>query len=69
MKRSEPIACRRCGKRPLSKNEMGLNRKLLDLETKEFFCLRCLADYLEVTPEELLSKIEDFKEEGCKLFS
>ena len=28
----------------------------------------CLADFLNVTVEELLDKIEEFKEEGCELF-
>jgi len=28
----------------------------------------CLAEYLGCTVEELLDKIEEFKEEGCKLF-
>ena len=31
-------------------------------------CLPCLAEYLEVTEEELLAKIEEFKNEGCTLF-
>lgn len=32
------------------------------------FCLSCLAEQLEVTEEELVDKINEFKEEGCKLF-
>lgn len=32
-------------------------------------CLPCMADYLDVTEEDLLAKIEEFKQEGCKLFS
>ena len=37
-------------------------------------CLRnqqetaCLADYLDVTVDDLNEKIEEFKDEGCKLF-
>ena len=30
--------------------------------------MTCLADYLGVTEEELLAKVEEFKEEGCTLF-
>lgn len=30
--------------------------------------LDCLAEYLDCTVQELLDKIEEFKEEGCKLF-
>lgn len=69
MKRSIEHSCRVCSKTPLTKNEVGLTKKLLDSNAKEFFCLNCLAEYLEVTPDELLAKIEEFKEEGCKLFS
>ena len=59
--------CYVCGKE-LSKNEIGLTRKLIDDKAESFYCLPCLAEYLEVTEEELLAKIEEFKEEGCKLF-
>ena len=61
-------ACYDCGKKPLSKDEIGVTKKLLGKDTKKFYCLHCLADYLEVTVEELLAKIDEFKEEGCSLF-
>lgn len=35
---------------------------------KTFYCMDCLADYLGTTTEELMEKIEEFKDEGCKLF-
>lgn len=60
--------CRICGKIPLSKDEIGLTKKLLDAEAKEFFCLACLADYLEVEEDFLQEKIQEFKDEGCMLF-
>ena len=60
--------CYVCGKNNLSKNEIGITKKLISEKTKQFYCLPCLADYLEVTETELLDKIEEFKEEGCKLF-
>lgn len=61
-------SCYVCGKVSLSKNEIGLTRKLLDKDTRCFYCLDCLADYLGVTTDELLAKIEAFKEQGCKQF-
>lgn len=64
----ETKQCYVCGKSPLSKDEIGLAKKLIDKKTKQFYCLSCLADYFEVTEEELLAKIEQFKEEGCTLF-
>jgi biotin operon repressor len=60
--------CKICFKSPLNKDEIGINKKLLGTDIKSFFCLDCLADYLECTEGELLDKIEEFKEEGCTLF-
>ena len=60
--------CYVCGKMSLSKDEIGLTKKLIDKKSQIFYCLPCLADYLEVTQEELLAKIEEFKEAGCILF-
>ena len=48
---------------------VGLNKKLLGENVSKFFCLPCLADNLEVTVEDLLAKIEEFKAPGCKLFT
>ena len=52
----------------LSKDEKALNKKLIDKNIKHFMCLKCLANYLEVSEEALSEKIEEFKEEGCVLF-
>ncbi len=61
-------ACYVCGKKPLSKDEIGITIKLLGKEEKRKYCISCLAEYLEVTELELMDKIEEFKEEGCTLF-
>lgn len=61
-------SCYVCGKSPLSKNEIGLTKKIIDNKATQFYCLSCLAEMLEVTEEELLAKIEEFKDEGCTLF-
>lgn len=47
---------------------VGLNMKLFGENVSNFFCLPCLAESLDVTEEELLAKIEEFKAQGCKLF-
>ena len=60
--------CYVCGKSPLTKDEIGINKKIIDKKATQFYCLPCLAEFLEVTEEELLAKIEEFKSEGCKLF-
>jgi hypothetical protein len=62
------IDCVVCSKSPLTRDEIGLTKKLIDQKATSFYCLQCLAEYLEVTVDELLDKIEDFKEEGCTLF-
>ena len=51
-----------------SKNEIGLNKKLMGEPVEKIFCLNCLAVHLDTTQEDLLEKIEDFKNEGCTLF-
>ena len=61
------IICYLCEKQ-LDKNAIGLTKKLLDKNSKRFYCIDCLAEYLEVDTEILLAKIEEFKEQGCKLF-
>lgn len=60
--------CYVCGKENLSKNEVGLVKKMIDKKSTVFYCLPCLAEYFEVTEDELIAKIEEFKEEGCTLF-
>jgi len=64
----EKKSCYICGKEALSKNEIGLTKKLLDKDSKRFYCLDCLAEYLEIDTEFLLAKVEELKEQGCKLF-
>jgi predicted nucleic-acid-binding Zn-ribbon protein len=60
--------CYVCGKENLSKNEIGLTKKLLNRNATRFYCIDCLAEYLEVDTEFLLAKIEEFKDQGCTLF-
>ena len=60
--------CYVCGKENLSKNEIGLTKKLLGKNTKNYYCLDCLAEYLEVDTEFLIEKVEEFKAQGCDLF-
>jgi len=47
----------------------SLNKKLIGRKIEKFFCLSCLAEYLEVTPEKLLDKVQEFKDQGCSLFN
>jgi len=64
----EIVNCYDCAKENLSKNEIGLSKKLLGRSVVHYFCLDCLAGQLEVDTEFLLVKVEEFKEQGCILF-
>jgi uncharacterized protein YlaI len=60
--------CYICNKEKLTKDEIGLNKKLINKEIQKFQCMDCLANYLNISIEDLLDYIEQFKAEGCTLF-
>ena len=59
--------CTDCGKL-INKDEIALSRKLIDLNTEEFYCLACMAENFGCNEEDLKIKIQEFKEQGCTLF-
>lgn len=59
--------CTEC-KKKLDKNDIGLNKKLLGRQIKQFMCIDCLSVFLGTSVKELKEKIKFFKEEGCNLF-
>lgn len=63
------INCISCYKKNLNKDTIGINKKLLGENLKTFYCMDCLATYLDCSVDDLIEKIEEFKEEGCKLFN
>ena len=52
----------------LSKDDVGLCKKLLGKKIKQFFCRAHLAQVIDIDVETLTEKVEQFKEEGCTLF-
>ena len=68
MKKVNASPCISSGKKDLSKDEVGINLKLIGEDTENFYCLDCLASVLDVGVQDILDKIEEFKEEGCTLF-
>jgi transcription elongation factor Elf1 len=68
MSGGKQINCVYCGKEKLSKNDIGLNKKLIHPQIERMMCLTCMAEYIETTEEELQEMIEIFKREGCALF-
>lgn len=63
------IDCFICGTKNLDKNTIGINKKLLGEDISDFYCMDCLADFLDCSVQDILDKIEEFKESGCTLFS
>jgi len=60
-------SCMAC-KDILENDEVALNKKLFSKSVQNFYCLKCLADYLELPEELLKQKIVEFKKQGCGLF-
>lgn len=52
----------------LDKNAIGLNKKLLGKNSSRFFCINCLSAHLDVSVEDLYTKIIEFKDQGCTMF-
>ena len=50
------------------KMAIALCKKIINRNAKKFYCISCLANYLDTTVEELEEKAAEFKEEGCTLF-
>ena len=59
--------CCECAKK-LKKDEIALSRKMIDVDTEEFYCLPCMAEYFWCEEQDLIIKIKEFKEQGCTLF-
>lgn len=68
MSGGKQINCAYCDKEKLSRNEIGLNKKLFNRQIKRMMCLTCLAAYFETTEEDLKEMIEGFKRQDCALF-
>lgn len=65
--RKRKSECCECS-RVLVKDEIALCKKLLGNDTDTFYCIDCLAEYLECSRTDLEIKIQEFKEQGCTLF-
>lgn len=59
--------CKICEKE-LEHNELAINEKLLGRGLVSFYCLDCLADYLDSTREDLERMTQEFILEGCLRF-
>ena len=61
--------CISCGCLIDQRDIIGINKKLLGRKIMKFHCMECLALYLDTSVEDLLERIEEFKDAGCSLFS
>ncbi len=61
------MTCHTCGQ-PLTADEVGLSRKLVNRGTRVYWCLPCLAKDFRVSEEALRDMIERFRASGCTLF-
>jgi uncharacterized protein YlaI len=68
MSGGKQINCAFCDREKLSKDNIGLNKKLIHRQIERMMCLTCMAAYFETTEEELKKMIERFKRQGCALF-
>ncbi|GHV42555.1 hypothetical protein FACS189490_11780 [Clostridia bacterium] len=59
--------CTECGKK-LEKDEIALSQKMLGRAIIKFYCLDCLSETLDCEADDLVVKIQEFKEQGCTLF-
>ena len=59
--------CKQCGA-PLTHDEVGLTKKLINRGCTEYLCYGCMASHFQVTVELLREKVRQFREMGCTLF-
>ena len=60
--------CYRCGREPLSRDEVGLNRKVVNRAVERFLCLSCLAQEFGESEEALIAFADRLRAQGCTLF-
>ena len=61
------MTCAKCGA-PISSDEAGLTRKLVNRGAVELFCFDCLGAMFHATRAQLDEMIRAYREAGCTLF-
>lgn len=59
--------CTRCSQ-ALSRDEIGLSRKLINRGTTSFYCFACLEDMFHIPRTKLDEMIEAYRSAGCSMF-
>ena len=60
--------CENCGKKIKSKEVLAMNMKFSGRNTTKFYCKKDLMINLNMTKEQWTENVENFKDQGCKLF-
>lgn len=60
--------CTACGE-PLSREDIGFHKKMINRGAAEFMCIDCLCEYFGITREKAMQMIEGFRASGCTLFT
>jgi len=60
--------CAKCGA-VLSRDEIGLHKKLVNRGATTYLCITCLGKYFDLTTDDLRRMIEGFRAQGCSLFA
>lgn len=63
------MTCAACGKTPLTRDEIGLTKKLISRGAADCYCLDCLARRFRVERGQLIQMAEAFRANGCTLFT
>ena len=63
-----PMKCINCSKE-LTKNDIGMHKKMVNRGAREFMCIPCLSKYFHIPEEAIYKKIDYFKKMGCTLFN
>lgn len=61
------LLCISC-EQPLTSDDIGFHKKMVNRGAEEFMCIDCLCDYFGLTREKADEMIDKFKEMGCSLF-
>ncbi len=61
------IYCKNCS-RPVSSDEAGLTRKLINRGMTEFYCYACLGKMFRLDRKALEEMADLFRRQGCTLF-
>ncbi|CDD04422.1 MAG: hypothetical protein PT943_03065 [Ruminococcus sp.] len=59
--------CMKCGA-PLTSDDVGAHKKLINRGAVQFLCIPCLAAHFSVSEELVRKKVEEFRAAGCSLF-